>query len=188
MKMISLQTTIIAAAIALATGGIAGSLTAWSLTKNHYVAKIEKQQREASEQARVAEQQFNTKVANLNFDSVKVLNQVSTALQEKLNAAEKKYADVAALIDDGTYSLRDPGSSSSCEVSEDRGSAAATSGHGQAGSKLSAKATRFLWGEAERADLITEELAACQETAMAYWKLINKYGLEIEALTMTMQR
>ncbi|WKV22035.1 Rz-like spanin [Achromobacter phage 2-1] len=146
MKMISLQTTIIAAAIALATGGIAGSLTAWSLTKNHYVAKIETQQREASEQARVAEQKLNTTVANLNFDSAKVLNQVSTAFQEKLNAAEKKYADVAALIGDGTYSLRDPGSSGSCEVPEDRGSAATTSNHGQAGGKLSAKATRFLLG------------------------------------------
>lgn len=188
MKMISLQTTIIAAAIALATGGIAGSLTAWSLTKNHYVAKIETQQREASEQARDAEQKLNTTVANLNSDSVKVLNQVSTALQEKLNAAEKKYADVAALIDDGTYSLRDPGSSSSCEVPKDRSSATAAGSHGQAGSKLSAKATRFLWGEAERADAITEQLAATQEVANAYWMIINKYGLEIEALTLTMQR
>jgi len=188
MKMISLQTTIIAAAIALATGGIAGSLTAWSLTKNHYVAKIEKQQREASEQARVAEQQFNTKVANLNSDSAKRLDQVSTAFQEKLNAAEKKYEDVAALIADGTYSLRDPGTSSSCEVPKDRSVAAASSGNGQAGGQLSAKATRFLWGEAERADLITEQLAATQEVAAAYWQLINKYGLEIEALTLTMQR
>lgn len=188
MTGISLQNTVIAAGIALAVGGIAGSLTAWSLTKNHYVAVIETERSAASEAARVAELKLNTTVANLNSDSRKVLDQVSSAFQEKLNAAEAINSDFRTRIANGTLVLRDPGASRSSQVSKDRGGSAASSGDGQTGGELSPAATRFLWGEAERADANTEQLKACQDVVTAYWTTINKYGLEIEALTLSMSK
>ena len=188
MKVISLQTTIIAAVIALAVGGIGGSLTAWSLTKNHYVAQIETDRSAASEAARVAENKLNTTVANLNSDSRKVLDLVSTALQEKLNAAEKINANYASRIASGALILRDPGTRRPSQVSTDRSGGTTGQRDGQTGSELSTKASGFLWGEAARADGNTEQLTACQDVAEGYWKVLNKYGLEIEALTLTMMK
>ncbi|AJD82929.1 hypothetical protein PJWF_00035 [Achromobacter phage JWF] len=188
MKMISLQTTIIAAAIALAVGGIGGLVSAWSLTRNHYIAKIESERSAASEAARIAEAKFNTTVANLKSASSRELNEVSTALQEKLNAAEKINDDYARRIATGSLVLRDPGASRPRQVSQDRSCPAASQRDGQTGSELSTEASQFLWGEAERADRNTEELSACQAVAASYWQLINKYGLEIEALTATMMK
>lgn len=188
MKMISLQTTIIAALIALSMGGVGGSVAAWSLTKNHYEAVLSENARKASEAARLAEQKLATTVANLNSDSVKVLNQVSTAFQEKLNAAEKTNADYARRISTGALVLRDPGTRGPNQVPKDRSGPAACSADGSTGGQLSSEAAGFLWGEASRADQYVEQLTALQATNRSYWELITKYGLEIEALTKDMAR
>jgi hypothetical protein len=82
--------------------------------------------------------------------------------KEREDNDRKKNAVIAGLRSRAIV-LRDPGSAQSCGSSPGEATAPAPGSDGKAGTELSPELAQFLVGEADRADGIVKQLAACQE-------------------------
>jgi len=127
------------------------------LTAHHYKLIIEEHEKEhitalvqASEKARVTEEELNT-----------VKLQLENETEEKNEQIQNLLAKYNRAVASGKR-LRDPGQSSGCDVSSSATTSGVNRGNPQ-GAELSREASEFLLSESARADKAVAQLKLCQD-------------------------
>ena len=140
------------------TAGHTAERVAWQAKESQELTAANNQILQLESAARAAEKLKQDTLAALAADYEKDLD----------NAETQRKADVAAARS-GAIVLRDPNSGGSCAGASAPGAITASPGvsNGAPGGQLSSVATEFLLSEADRADGIVRQLAACQAVVQA---------------------
>lgn len=102
----------------------------------------------------------------IEHDKAQELQAIGEQHEMELRVKDTVYQKDIADLHAGNLRLRDRAAKCSSSVVPDA-SAPATRSDGETGAELSREASEFLLGEAKRADVITEQLSACQAVILS---------------------
>jgi hypothetical protein len=138
----------------------------WQNTAGHESERVTWQAKEVKEltDANANILRLETDARKAEADHATALSDISTNYQGKLTYAETQRKTDVAAARSGTLRLFDPGASGQSACASGASQAAASTGgrDGSQTSGLSPAAAEFLLSEADRADVIIEQLTSCQ--------------------------
>jgi hypothetical protein len=105
--------------------------------------------------------------------NAEALNEISKDYQEKLNHVSVEKEKFIASVRNGTIKLRIPSNSKASGSSASTVTTSTSGCDGETTAELPTEVSEFLYGEATRADEITEQLNACQEIIIKDRETLN---------------
>lgn len=164
---VTMTSTIQIILIALGTGLLVGSLTAWWFTGNYKDTKFEAERQTHAAQVATIRADSAEKLLSAEREKSRIQGELQDGKNQLIEAHSARVASLSTTIADvSKLKLRDPGATSRPGSSTSTGNSSGT-GSGEEGiaanGLLSGQATRFLWSFATEADGTLETLRTCQQ-------------------------
>ena len=167
--MININTIVVACILSF----LAGSISSWNVTKNHYTNKYELEITRiyADHEKRLLEE------TNLVLEAQQRLDALKEETVETNEQNQKKISQLHSRIDDliksGDVRLRDPNKTITNCTSSSSTTISTSSSDDSGGDELPPETARFLWGEASRADSLVSKLTSCQQYVKQITQFVN---------------
>jgi hypothetical protein len=148
--------------IAAAAAALVAAAATWYVTADHYKGVIAEKDDAQKTALIAAQQKADAKALFAQTQSGLAVAAASAQYEDKLHAQDIQHAGDLAAVRNHTLVLRDNAARCGSDHTEVQPGSSCSGRDDTGGAELSAPATEFLLGEADRADRVVHRLAACQ--------------------------